>query len=385
MLAMVENFAEKYFTVRLAAADIEVDGNRPWDLQVKDPRLFSRILLSGSVGLGESYMDEWWECKALDVFFYKLLCHRLEKSVRFTSTMLSTALKSIALNRQNRRKAHEVGEKHYDAGNDLFEVMLDKRMVYSCGYWENCSNLNQAQEAKLDIICRKLNLEPGMRLLDIGCGWGSLVEYAARHYGVSAVGVTISKNQAELAKMRCSGLPVDIVLADYRELEGVYDAVASVGMFEHVGYKNYRKFMKIVRRCLKEDGLFLLHTIASNTTKYHCDPWFDKYIFPNGMLPSIKQLGDAIEKLFVMEDWQNIGAHYDNTLMVWYDNFEQNWYRLKERYGTRFYRMWRYYLLCVAGTFRARQMQVWQIVLSPRGLIGGYRSLRCNKCSEMCN
>ena len=380
MLAMVENFAEKYFTDHLAAADIEINGNRPWDIQVMDPRLYTRVLFKGSLGLGEAYMDGWWDCEALDDFFYKLLLCRFDKRVRFATSMVGNVLKSIIFNRQNKRKAHEVGEEHYDAGNDLFEVMLDPRMVYSCGYWENASNLSEAQEAKLDMICRKLKLEPGMRLLDIGCGWGSLVEYAARNYQVTAVGLTISKNQAKLAKNRCAGLPVTIVLADYRELEGVYDAVASVGMFEHVGYKNYRKFMKVVKRCLKEEGLFLLHTIASNTTKHNCDPWFDKYIFPNGMLPSIKQLGSAIEELFVMEDWQNIGTHYDQTLLAWYNNFEQNYHQLKDRYSGRFFRMWRYYLLCVAGVFRARQMQVWQLVLSPRGLAGGYRSMRCANC-----
>lgn len=382
MFTIVEKYTKRYVTSLLNSADVEVNGTRPWDIQVKDSRFYSRLFWGGTLGLGESYMDSWWECESLDVLFFKLMRHGLDKKVRFRGKFIVNSLKSLILNCQNRRRAHEVAEKHYDAGNDLFEVMLDSKMVYSCGYWKDAEELNQAQAAKLDMICRKLRLQPGMKLLDIGCGWGSLVEYAARHYDVSAVGLTISRNQAEVAKKRCKGLPVEIRLQDYREASGSYDAVVSVGMFEHVGYKNYAEFMKVVRRCLKDEGLFLLHTIASNTTVHNCDPWFDKYIFPNGMLPSIKQLGAAIEDSFVMEDWENLGVHYDPTLMAWYRNFERNWHKLAKRYSARFYRMWKYYLLCVAGAFRARELQVWQVVLSPEGLEGGYRSIRCNKCLE---
>jgi cyclopropane-fatty-acyl-phospholipid synthase len=380
MFTIADKYVERYVKDLLKRADIVINGKRPWDIEVKDQRFYSRLFWGGSLGLGESYMDEWWECEALDVLFFKLLRRRLDKKVRFRGRMITNRLKSLVINCQNRRKAYEVAETHYDAGNDLFERMLDSKMVYSCGYWKEADELNQAQAAKLDMICRKLQLKPGMKLLDIGCGWGSLVEYAARHYGVHAVGLTISANQAETAKQRCKSLPVEIRLQDYREVQGSYDAVVSVGMFEHVGYKNYGDFMKVVRRCLKDEGLFLLHTIASNITVRNCDPWFDKYIFPNGMLPSIKQIGAAIEESFVMEDWQNLGAHYDNTLMAWYTNFESNWHILSKRYNERFRRMWRYYLLCVAGAFRARSMQVWQLVLSPGGLYGGYESIRCQKC-----
>ncbi len=380
MFTIVEQYMERYVRDLFKRADIEIDGMRPWDIHVNDSRFYSRLFLGGSLGLGESYMDGWWECQALDVMFFKFLRRHLDRKARFRGKMVCNKLKSLIINCQNRHKAFEVAEKHYDAGNDLFELMLDSKMVYSCGYWKEAEELNQAQAAKLDIICQKLRLEPGMKLLDIGCGWGSLVEFAARQYGVSAVGVTISRNQAEIAKKRCQGLPVEIRLEDYREIEGVYDAIVSVGMFEHVGYKNYSDFMKVARGCLKDEGLFLLHTIASNTTVHNCDPWFDKYIFPNGMLPSIKQIGAAIEESFVMEDWQNLGVYYDNTLMAWYKNFEHNWHTLSTRYSERFRRMWRYYLLCVAGAFRARSMQVWQVVLSPEGLYGGYESVRCQKC-----
>ena len=375
MSVFTQNSTKKYFQELLAHADVKTDGCRPWDLQVKNDKFYSRVALEGSLGLGESYMDGWWECDALDTFFYKILRRKLDQKVRVSPTVLANSIKSILFNRQSSRKAHEVGEQHYDAGNDLFEHMLDSRMNYSCGYWVDAENLDEAQEVKLEMICRKLMLKPGMKLLDIGCGWGGLVGYAAEKYGVSAVGLTISREQARLAEERCAGLPVEIRMQDYREIEEEFDAIVSVGMFEHVGYKNYATFMEVARRCLREEGLFLLHSIAANRSVRQCDSWFDKYIFPNGMLPSIKQLGDAIEDKFVMEDWQNIGAHYDKTLLAWYTNFVKSWDEIKNDYSERFFRMWRYYLLSVAGGFRARNMQVWQVVLSPEGIVGGYPDL----------
>jgi cyclopropane-fatty-acyl-phospholipid synthase len=382
MLAFMRKSAERHMTDMLATADIEVNGARPWDIRIKNSDLFERVAISGSLGLGEAYMDGWWECDALDQFFFKLMLHGIEQKFRSCPPVVANAVKAMIFNRQSRRKAFEVGEKHYDAGNDLFEKMLDPHMAYSCAYWNEAADLHQAQEAKLELICRKLMLTPGMKLLDIGCGWGSLVRYAARHYGVSAVGLTISTEQAALAQERCADLPVEIRLQDYRETQGTFDAVVSVGMFEHVGYKNHRTFMQVARKCLKDDGLFLLHTIASNNTVRHCDPWCDKYIFPNGMLPSIKQLGASMEEQFVMEDWHNIGVDYDRTLLAWHENFERSWPSLKNRYSERFYRMWRYYLLSVAGCFRARALQVWQVVMSPHGKIGGYKYLRYPACTR---
>jgi cyclopropane-fatty-acyl-phospholipid synthase len=380
MPAYIWKSAEKQMTDLLATADIKVNGDRPWDIRIKNKGVFDRVASSGSLGLGEAYMDGWWECEALDHFFFNLLRHGIEQKFRTSLPVIANAIKAMIINRQSRRKAFEVGEKHYDAGNDLFEKMLDPHMAYSCGYWQEAENLQQAQEAKLEMICQKLLLAPGMKLLDIGCGWGSLVRYAARHYGVSAVGVTVSKEQAALARERCAGLPVEIRLQDYRKTEGSFDAVVSVGMFEHVGYKNHRTFMKVVRRCLKDEGLFLLHTIASNNTVRNCDPWFEKYIFPNSMLPSIKQIGAAMEQYFIMEDWHNIGVNYDRTLLAWHENFERNWHTLKDRYDERFHRMWRYYLLSIAGCFRSRFLQVWQVVMSPHGKLGGYTRLRSPAC-----
>ncbi|MFV0439075.1 MAG: cyclopropane fatty acyl phospholipid synthase [Desulfopila sp.] len=377
-----QSSGKAYITGLLAKADITVNGSRPRDIQVSNDQFYDRIIQQGSLALGESYMDGWWNCSALDQFFFAILRREVDKSFKNSLPLLVNHLKSRFTNRQSLRRSPEVGKVHYDLGNELFARMLDSSMSYSCGYWRDAENLEQAQAAKLEMICQKLNLGPKMRLLDIGCGWGGLVEYAARHYGVEAVGITISKEQAKLAQERCAGLPVTIRLQDYRHVAETYDAVVSVGMFEHVGDKNYRQFMETVERCLNPEGLFLLHTIGNNRTSHGCDPWFDKYIFPNGQLPSVKQVAAASENFFVMEDWHNFGAHYDKTLMAWHQNFLAAWPELADRYDERFFRMWQYYLLSMAGSFRARYIQLWQVVFSPGGKEHGYTSMRCPACMK---
>jgi len=340
-------------------------------------RFYNRILRDGVLGLGESYMDGWWDVEKPDDFFFRLIHASLHERVKQWK-IVPLILKARILNHGRESKAFEVGIKHYDIGNKLFEKMLDKRMVYSCGYWKEAKNLDEAQEAKLDLICRKLNFQPGMKVLDVGCGWGSFCKYAAQKYGVEVVGITISNEQAELARTLCKGLNVEIKLQDYRSLETnpLFDRIVSVGMFEHVGVKNYRTFMTTIRRLLKDDGLFLLHTIGINKSGIATDPWTNKYIFPNSMLPSIAQIGASIEQLFVMEDWHNFGEYYDLTLMAWFDNFDRSWEEIKSDYDDRFYRMWKYYLLSCAGAFRARKNQLWQIVLSKKGVPNGYQSIR---------
>jgi cyclopropane-fatty-acyl-phospholipid synthase len=369
---MAKNVAQRL----LSLAEIEINGSNPWDIQVYDDTFYRRVLDRGTLGLGESYMDGWWDCEKLDEFFYRVLRAQLDTRIKRNYRLLLSILLAKLMNLQSRRRAFHIGEKHYDTGNELFECMLDKRMVYSCAYWKDSSTLDEAQESKLDLICRKLGLKPGMRLLDIGCGWGSFAGYAAEKYGVSVVGITVSREQVELGKTLCNGLPVEIRLQDYRDIDDTFDHIVSLGMIEHVGYKNYREYMKVVHRCLKDEGLFLLHTIGGNRSVTSTDPWINRYIFPNGMLPSIKQLGAAIEELFIMEDWHNFSADYDKTLMAWYTNFRAKRHPLIPRYDDRFLRMWEYYLLSCAGAFRARSNQLWQIVLSKRGVPGGYNSLR---------
>ena len=362
----------------LQQADIRIDGPRPWDLQLNHPRLFGRVLRHWSMGLGEAYMDGDWDCEQLDEFFTRLLRLRADQPPGGLARLkLAWALLEAAWrNPQAADKAFVVGERHYDLGNDLFEHMLDARMVYSCGFWGRARTLDQAQEDKLEMICRKLQLAPGMTLLDIGCGWGGLARHAALHHGAQVTGITVSKEQARHAEKLCAGLPVSVRLMDYRALQGRFDRIASVGMFEHVGPKNHRTYLDAARRLLADDGLFLLHTIGAEKPIGRTDPWIDRYIFPGGHLPAASELAQAAERRFVIEDWHNFGPDYDRTLMHWHARFEAAWPELKARYSERFRRMWRYYLLSCAGFFRSRQGQLWQLVLAKPQRTGAYRSMR---------
>jgi cyclopropane-fatty-acyl-phospholipid synthase len=357
----------------LALADVEINGNRPWDIQVHNSALYSRVLSGASLALGQSYVEGWWDCPKLDEFFCRVLRAQLDTKVK-SRTWVLDVLKAKLFNLQKPSRAYHIGRHHYDIGNNLYACMLDKRRIYSCAYWESASTLDQAQEAKLNLVCRKLNLQPGMRVLDIGCGWGGTARFAARRYGVEFVGITVSEQQARYGNELCRGLPVDIRLEDYRKLTGTFDRVLSLGMFEHVGFKNYKSFMRKVRELLKDDGLFLLQTIGGTKSVTKNDPWIERYIFPNSMLPSAKQISAAIEGIFVLEDWHSFGADYDKTLMHWFQNFDDAWDTLKQDYDEPFYRMWKYYLLSCAGSFRARSNQLWQIVLSPKGVPEGYRT-----------
>ncbi|WP_237067463.1 cyclopropane fatty acyl phospholipid synthase [Microbulbifer guangxiensis] len=349
----------------LAEADIRINGDRPWDMRLHRRGALDEIVARQSLGLGETYTRGDWDVPALDQFFHRLLRTDLTSHIRSWRNGLRI-LRSYLVNRQSRGRAFEVGERHYDLGNDFYKAMLDSRLTYSCGYWKDAGNLEDAQAAKLDLICRKLGLQPGMRLLDIGCGWGSLVSFAAEHYGVECVGVTVSKEQSAYIEANFGHLPITVYLQDYRNLDQRFDRIASVGMFEHVGHRNHRTFMQVAKRCLRPDGLLLLHTIGKNQRHSATDPWIEKYIFPNGELPSAGQIGDAADSLLVCEDLHNFGSDYDKTLMAWHHNFEKHWERFAGQYGQRFYRMWRYYLLSCAGAFRARHIQLWQWLLSDR-------------------
>lgn len=358
---------EKTLRELLELADVHVNGSNPWDIQVHDARFYDRVLRDSSLGLGEAYMDGWWDSQSIDEFINHVLRAHLDEKVKNNTRLVLHVLRSKLLNRQSTSKAFEVGQRHYDLGNDLYRAMLDKRLNYTCAYWKTARTLDEAQEAKLELVCKKIGIKPGMRILELGCGWGCFAKYAAEKYDASVLGLTVSKEQVALGMELCKGLPVELRLQDYREAEGQYDAVISIGVTEHVGYKNYRTYMQVVDRCLKEDGIAFVHTIGGNRSITTGEPWTDKYIFPNGMLPSISQLGTAMEGLFVMEDWQNFGPYYDPTLMAWYANFTNAWSELKARYDERFKRMWSYYLLSSAGAFRSRGQQLWQIVFTRQG------------------
>jgi cyclopropane-fatty-acyl-phospholipid synthase len=360
----------------LALADIQVNGARPWDITVHNESFYDRVLSKGSLGLGESYMEGWWDSQSVDGVIQRVLSAHLDERMTFNWQTVYAYLKAIFTNLQDKKGSLQVIDRHYQLGNDLYAAMLDPTMTYSCGYWKEATDLHEAQKAKYDLICRKLRLQPGMKVLDIGCGWGGFAKYAAEQYGVCVTGITLSKNQVEYAQQACAGLPVEILLRDYRDVNERFDRVLEIGMFEHVGEKNYRTFMEIVHKVLKPNGLFMLHTIGGNTSTAVGDPWITQYIFPNGHIPSIAQVGTSIEGLFVMEDWHNFGVDYDKTLMAWFANFDANWSKLEGKYGNRFYRMWKYYLLACAGAFRARDIQLWQVLLSKKGVPGGIETVR---------
>ena len=371
------SFLERITQKQLDKAGIKIGGEKPWDIRVNRTRFYFR-LLRGSIGLGTSYEDGDWDCDALDEFFYRFLTSPLAHSPIRRIGQIKIDISNALFNRQSVARAKVVGRKHYDLGNDLYRAMLDRRMIYSCGYWADAHDLDEAQEHKLRLICEKLKLKSGERVLDIGCGWGGFAKYAAEQYGVSVVGITISKEQATLARETCEGLPVEIHLIDYRDAPstlGTFDKVVSIGMFEHVGNKNYRAYMKAAAGCMKDDGLFLLHSIGRSETTSGADPWIDAYIFPNGVIPSMKQIIDAAKSLFTIEDWHNFGADYDKTLLAWHNNFENAWPTLKDSYDEHFHRRFRYYLLSCATAFRARDIHLWQIVLTKK-MLGGYRSVR---------
>jgi len=361
----------------LSLAGLQLDGPSPWDPQVHDSRLYGRVLSGGSLALGESYMDGWWDAERLDVMVEKLLRARVDQQVGISVETVLYLVRARLLNLQNRARASEVVTEHYDIGNDLYLSFLDPFNQYTCAYFKDTDDLAVAQEQKLDLVCRKLGLQPGDTVLDLGCGWGGFARFAAERYGAVVTGITISDEQLAYARSFVQGLSVRLEKQDYRDVTGSFDKVTCIGMIEHVGRKNYRTLMEVVSRVLKDDGLFLLHTVGANWSSDTQDPWFDKYIFPNALNPSIAQLGAAFEHLFVMEDWHSFGAHYDKTLLAWFARFDQAWPQLRDRYGPRFYRMWKYYLLAMAGAFRSRaNTQLWQIVLSRHGVPGGYQSVR---------
>jgi cyclopropane-fatty-acyl-phospholipid synthase len=351
----------------LGAAGVRVGGQGPGDIEVHDPRFYDRVLRDASLGLGESYMDGWWDTDALDVLIDKILRAGLRERVGGSLRLRLQVAASLARNLQSKPRSRRSVAAHYDIGNDLYTMMLDPRMVYTCAYWRDASTLAEAQEAKLDLVCRKLGLEPGMRLLDLGCGWGGLAAYAAERYGCSVVGVTLSPSQYSLGREMWKDLDVELRLSDYRDVGGTFDRVVSIGMMEHVGPKNHRAAMRVVHRSLAGDGVALVHTITSNVSRRHTTPFVERYIFPHAVSPSLAQLGAAVEGLFVVEDVHNIGPDYDRTLMAWWRNFDDAYPELRHRYDERFYRMWKFYLLVSAGYFRSRRHNVYQVVATPMG------------------
>lgn len=357
---------------------ITLNGDKPYDIQVHSPEVYKMVVKNGSLGLGEAYIKGLWDCEDLSELFYKVTSvHGNEIAIKKNLRLLLFVFKHKLFNFQSVKRSVAVCDQHYNLGNELYNRMLDRELNYSCAYWKNADNLDDAQKAKLDLICRKMHLKPGMRVLDVGCGWGSFARYAAKHYGVDVTGITISKEQINYANQHIGDLPIRFLMEDYREFKAEpFDRIISIGMFEHVGIKNYQTYFRHLKHLLKDDGLFLLHTIGTTITAADPDPWIEKYIFPNSKLPSMCQISKSIEKHFCLEDLHNFGADYDKTLMAWYHNFVAAWPEIKHHYDDEFYRIWTYYLLTCAGTFRSRTIHLWQLVLSKYGVLGGYEPVR---------
>ena len=361
------------------AAGIRIDGCAPTDMRVRDSRVYSWLSARGLRGLGEAYMNGWWEAADLDGLLQRvlhILGDRDVQGIDEAALFIHSRLARLA----GPQRPPLMGTNDEPSGLELLRSILGERMVSSCGYWKDAYNLAGAQEAKFDLVCRKLGLKPGMRVLDIGCGGGEALLFAAINYGISGVGITQSQEEAERARARCAGLPIEIrvqdYVRDYRQLEGHFDRSWTLGTFEHVGAKNYRSYFQALRKSLAPDALMLLQSIGSNRPVNRLDPWMEKYILPGSMIPTAMQIDEAHAGLFVMEDWQNFGADYDRTLMAWRANFERGWPVLREKYDDRCYRMWRFYLSAAAATFRCRRNQLWQIVFSTNGLLHGYGTVR---------
>lgn len=355
----------------LEPAGIKINGKEVWDPQIKNDKIFGRIAKQQSLGLGEAYMDGWWECNNLEEFFYRILSssmndkdNNLDGRPKGFFEGLIYRYMPLLVNQQTFKRSTKVAYEHYDVGNDVYDLMLGKDMQYTCAYWQESETLDEAQHNKLDLICRKLKLKPGMEVLELGGGFGGLARFMAKNYGCSVTVYNIAREQIKRAQELTAGLKVKIIESDYRNAMGVYDRVAAIGLAEHVGFKHYRTLMEKAYSCLKDKGLFIIQTNGSNNTMHHYEPWMEKYIFPNSMIPSAKQLSIASEGLFMMEDWHVMSGNYYKTLMAWYDNFVKEFHKIKDKYDERFYRMWCYYLLFSAASHRSRSVQLWQLVLS---------------------
>lgn len=361
---------------RWMPSPVTINGSNAWDPKVRDDRVYEAVFYRGTLGLGEAYMDGWWDCQALDVFFEHVFRAGLLEKFRHHPTMFRARAREMLFNEQKRSRATRIAEHHYNPESNIILSFLDPYNQYTCGYWKDADDLKVAQERKLDLISRKLELKSGDKVLDIGCGWGGFAKYAAEHFGCRVIGITNSPEQIEYAEKYCRGLPVTIQNCDYRDLTGTFDKILICGMGEHVGHKNYRTLMKSVHRCLAPHGLFLWHTIGKGSDGIPLgEPWILKYIFPAGMLPTPQRIARATEGLFDQVDLHEFGAYYDPTLMAWRENFVKNWPAAGAGRTLREFRMWYYYLSSCAALFRVRKINLWQFVFRKAGA-GKYISVR---------
>jgi len=372
---MAARLLRSLFESLLDGTGVQIGGGQPWDITVNRDRLYRRAL-RGSLGIGEAYIDGDWDCRALDELFRRVLSASKPKSPLIRSARALKVLQSRLTNLQTRRRSRAVAEQHYDLDHRMYALFLGPWNQYTCCFFDGTDDLEQAEVIKLEMLCDKLELRPGDRLLDIGCGWGGFAKYAAATRGCEVTGISLSTEQIRYAREYTQGLPVTIEKLDYRDLpdSGLphFDKISIVGMLEHVGYRNYGALMRVVHEMLKPDGLFLLHTIGNCERTTVVDPWMEKYIFRNSMAPSMDQLAAATEGCFVVEDWENYGHHYVPTLQAWYERFNANWEQIRalktaRAFDERFRRMWNYYLMSSKAAFELEHLYLWQLVMTRRG------------------
>lgn len=366
---MTDEQAEADMRALLARAGVAVGGGRPWDIRVSNREFYRRALTGGSLAVGESYADGWWEADRLDEVFHRIFKAGLH--ARFTPDPWNRwrTMAGRFLDFRTRVRCRKAAGVRDGLGNDLFQAMLGKRMSCTCAYWKDARSLDDAEDAKLELVCRKLELKPGMSVLDLGCGWGAFARYAAERHGVSVTGVNIAAEQVALGRELCKGLPVALRVQDYRDVRGRFDRVVSLGLMEQIGPRGCRAYMAAAAQCLKADGIALIHTIGRNVPASGGDPWFDGGVLPGGETPTLSRLAGAMEGHFVVEDVHNIGPHYDPTLLAWHDSLARRWPELRGKYGDRLYRTLKFSLLSAAGSFRARRSQLFQIVMTRPGRV----------------
>jgi len=345
-------------------------GNHPeMILRFRSKEGAKQLLCDGFLGFGEAFMAGDLEVEGdLQELLRLGICLRYDRpnlsfwqNVRFLAHSLAT--------RNTLGRTPQNIEHHYDLGDEFYQLFLDQTLTYSCAYFTSeRDSLEQAQLNKYEHICRKLKLRPGEKLLDIGCGWGGMLIYAAQNYGVNGLGNTLSLNQCEYARSKIEQLglqnQIEVVLKDYREITGKFDKFVSIGMFEHVGKKFIPVFMHKVSQLLKKGGIGLLHTIGKNT---ECpgDPWIMKYIFPGGYIPKLSEIVREMGRSdFPIMDVENLRFHYGHTLDRWAGNYEKNVEEVRCMFDESFVRMWRLYLHACSAGFKYGSSRLYQILFS---------------------
>lgn len=355
----------------LLKADVKIvnhkDLARSYDIIIHNDKARDDFI-SGSLGFMESYMKGYWSCRDLEKLFQKLEEANLHQLSLYTIPQLI----SIGLNRLRvkikgftQKDGQLVGLQHYDLPRKLYETMLGSSMIYSCAYFKNVNSLHDAQRAKMELICQKIKLSPGMTVLDIGCGWGTLAYFLVVNYNVKVVAITISKEQIKYCQETFQHPNLTYKLEDYRNMnDQIFDRIVSVGMFEHVTSINYETYFKVCEKILKPKGLFLLHTITGDKSHQpgEGNPFIMKYIFPNSQLPSLSQITQFTSYKFVIEDVQNFGLYYAKTLKKWRNNFDD--YLQKNTLDNSFIRMWKAYLIMSQIGFEKNRIFLHQLVLS---------------------